>query len=242
MSPSLAARIEAIWQALSRQYSWQLVDDPQPLVARAVAHFAGRSEVSEKQICAVLVGYYNEQWYQRLQRQERRAAEELMAVCRQQARAYRLTDVQQEDLAYETVKRMIDWLDSVKDPKALLGFALVTLRRLAQDMLTDAREIVESDVPSRVLERFTTEALVADTVEQQLINEQMLTLFRKKLPNQLQLLAIVGTIMLDEKPATIARELNIPVAQVTLARSRALARLHADARFMEFCQSLRGNA
>lgn len=242
MSTSLAARIEAIWQALSSEYSWQLVRDPAVLIARAATHFAERSEVSDKQIRAVLIGYYNEAWHQALQRQEERAAEELLAVCRQQARAYRLTEVQQEDVAYETVKRMIERLDKVKEPKALLWYALVMLQRLAQDVATNAKEIVESDVSPETLERFAAQALVADTVEQKLLNEQMLALFHKKLSNRLQFVAIIGTIILGEKPATIARELNIPAAQITLAKSRALKRLKEDARFMEFCQSLRDNA
>ena len=40
---------------------------------------------------------------------------------------------------------------------------------------------------------------------------------------------IIRTVLLNQKPATIARELSLPVAQVTLAKIRALKRLREDA-------------
>lgn len=241
MSTLLAARVEAIWQAAVSAYGWQLIDNPDPIVAQAISHFAQSPPASDKQIHGAIVGYYSERLHHGLLQREEKAARELMRLCRQNVRRWGLTEAQEEDVAYDTVKKIIGRIEHIDEPKALIAFTLLALRRNAAKVATNKREIVEADLPPGMLEDYQAQALVADTVEERLINQQMLALLQKTLPNRLQLLVIIRTIMLGDKNGEIARDLGILPAHVVVTRTRALKRLREDPRFMEFCNSLRDN-
>lgn len=241
MSTLLAARIEAIWQATASAYGWQMIDNPDSIVAQASDYFAQSTTVTDEQIRGAIIGYYSKRLHQGLLDRKERAALELMQLCRRNVRPWGLTKSQEEDVAYDTVKKVIGRIAHIRKPETLIVFTLLALRRNAQRVATNQREIVATDLPPGMLENYQAEALVADTVEDKLIREQILALFQKKLPNQLQLLVIIRMIMLGHKTGAIARDLGILPAHVTLARTRALKRLRKDARFMEFCNSLRDN-
>lgn len=241
MSTLLAARIEAIWQATVSAYGWQLIDNPDSIVAQASDYFAHSPTVSDEHIRRAIVGYYSKRLHHGLLQREERAAIELMQLCRQNVRRWGLTESQEEDVAYDTIKKVIGRIEHIEKPETLIVFTLLALRRIAQRVATNKREIVEADLPPGMLEHYQAEALVADTVEDKLLNERMLGLFQEKLPNRLQLLVIIRVIMLGHKTGAIACDLGIPPVNVILARTRALKRLREDARVMEFYHSLRDN-
>lgn len=241
MSHALADRIAVIWQELSQPYGWQLVPNPLSIISLAAAHHAVSAASTDPQIQKVLIGLYSERLYQGLREEEEQAVQDLLTACRQYVRSLKLSlsDEQLDDLAYETVRSIIQQLPRIPTPKTLLGYVFLSLRREAMRAQADARqEIVEAEFAVSPFGGLEASDRLAERVEQRLFNEQLVAQLGRVLPDPLQRLVIVRTILLDDPPREVARELGMPLAHMAVAKSRALKRLREDPEFMALCRML----
>lgn len=155
-------------------------------------------------------------------------------------RGHRQTEA--EELAQEVIARVLEKLDTVRVPQGLISWALMIFRTVQRDYGKQAQ-------PDQPLQGDGDElphepgdpADMAQEVEQQLVDTELLTLLRAKLPNHLERVTLLRIVVLGDHPRDVARDLGLPLHRTRVAKHRALNRLRGDEAFMGTLRAIVGD-
>lgn len=231
----LHRQVRQAWEELVRQYNWRLTLDLAAITAQLEAQSDARGALEPKAITDLIKEHFCRRIYAGLSNQEQTAAEDLMLACEQNARFHGVAEEQIADIAAETVRRVIQYLPTIKQPERVLAFAFKILYRLLPT--TNQQEIVASDLPPNTFETLGAVTELEEIVAQRLMYAQLLVLIRQKIPNDTQRAVVIRSVFFEETPRDIAADLNLPPEQVRLAKSRGLQRLREDNEVLHLLQS-----
>lgn len=238
MPEPLETRVPAIWQHLAQQNRWQLVEHPEPLVRQAIQELGATEAVSDRIIRMALTRIYSRHLHAGLEAQVERAAQELWLACARLAQRRGLPQDQAAAAAQETIRRVLERLPTLRDPGALIAYALRVLQTVLPAQAERPGESLEQGLLAGLLDEPIAASATATDVEQRLIDEQIRQLILAKLPNELERQVLLRWVLWGDKPRDVARALGVPLARARIAKHRALQRLRDDAEFMRFSRSL----
>jgi RNA polymerase sigma factor (sigma-70 family) len=236
--------LAVIWRQQARRNDWALVDDEAAFLDLAVAEcdaLADERKPNDRGRIAVWRAY-STLLYRGLWRREERAAQELwlalvrMALKRGQPRG------EAEELAQETIVRVLEKLPGLKAPQALITYALMTFRTVQREhrkqMSTD--QPLQSDGDDFIHEPADPADLALE-VERQLTSSELQAQLRAKLPNDLERVTLLRIVVFGDHPRDVARDLGLPLHRTRLAKHRALKRLREDEAFVHLLRDLAGD-
>ncbi|MBA3944204.1 MAG: sigma-70 family RNA polymerase sigma factor [Herpetosiphonaceae bacterium] len=240
MTDELSNQITALLRAMIQRNSWQLIDDEAAFVQQVIAALTASATTGDKAISQAILRLYGQLLYRQLVAREERAAEELWLMGVRGAFRSGLDSNQASDIAQETVTRIVASLPKMHDPGALIFYTFRVLRTVLREQREDdAPSSLDALVEARALPEPTDATTVAAEVERQVLNQQLLELLRRKLPNEFERIVLIRVLLLDDKPRDVARSFKLPLYRANVAKYHALQLLRGDAEFMQFCQSLR---
>ena len=231
-----------IWRQLAARHQWQLFPEEDVLLERVQSVFVDDAtpEPSAEALRAVLFRVYSERLYRGLRDREERAAYELWRMLLRLAMRNGVTAHEADDLAQESMARMLAKLNQVQSPERFLAWAMMVFRTVQRDLrakhpeqsltLQDAQPVAEPVDPSD---------LVAE-VEDRLVAQELRDLLRVALPNDLERLTLLRCIVGGDDPRDVARDLGLPLHRTRVAKSRALQRIRSNDRVMAFIHALTG--
>jgi RNA polymerase sigma factor (sigma-70 family) len=145
------------------------------------------------------------------------------------ARGHRLNDADQEEVFQRTFLRLLERINSLRDPEAVGGWLVTTARRESLRIIAKAARELPSELP-------TDRASNAEPVEEVVIAaERRGALYRaldRLRPRQRSLLRLqlaAPTLSYEQ----VGGILDMPVGAIGPTRGRAFARLREDAGFMD---------
>lgn len=169
--------------------------------------------------------------YRGLWRREERAAQELWLACYRLALNRGWSPDDAEEVAQETIARVLDKLDSLRTPESVIVWATMICRTV---QLERAKQRAAELPPPQPDEETTGAAEpagpvdVAASVEQDLVFRDLADLLRSKLDNPLERAVLMRIVLFGDHPRDVARDLGLPLHRARVAKHRALKRLHAD--------------
>lgn len=243
MSMSERDQLRAIWQQMARKNTWLLVTNEEAFlddVTTELRHLEGNKPASVLMAIAVR-RTYSVLLYRGIQARSERAASELwLALVRLSLKGGVQRSVA-EDLAQETIARVLEKLAQLRSPQGFLAWAITILGTVERDYrkqgLSQQSSSVELDPGLDELEIADKQELVAE-VEQALVSETIVSRLRAALPNDLERIVLLRIILFDDKPRDVARDLGLPLYRTRQAKFRALERLRADVAFKTLLRSL----
>jgi DNA-directed RNA polymerase specialized sigma24 family protein len=236
----LRLTLAELWSSMSRRNDWALVDD--------LDAFLSNTE-SESQLLACLITAitclklaikrcYGQILYTGLTARRERAAQELWAAC-YRAALRSCPPTEAEEVAQETITRVLEKLPTLRDPRSLILWAIRIQARLIHELqqrTTKAGEPLAQQHAEELIDPTELDELVIT----QLGSSRLLDLARQIIRNQLELNALLRFALLDEKPGDTAIALGVKPTQARVAKSRALQHLRASERFMAELRAIAG--
>jgi RNA polymerase sigma factor (sigma-70 family) len=244
MSEPTRDEIRMVWRQLARRNDWALVNDEatflDQVAAESLALTNARSP-SERMRLAVWRAY-SVLLYDGLRNRDDRAAQELWIAFLRTAMRDRWPQPEAEELAQETIARLIERLPRVQSPQGLLSYAFLLFRTLRRDM-TQRKQSEQSldpgqDEPARDVADTTD---IVAVIEQQVVGEQLLALLHDKIPNDLERTTLLRIVIFGDNPRDVAHALGLPLHRTRVAKSRALKRLRQDTEAIQLLRNMTGN-
>ena len=226
-----------IWRQLAARNQWQLILDEEALLAQVLAETSVAAN-AESSLRAAFQRIYSARLYAGIRDREERAAYELWLMLLRLAVRGGETTVDADDLAQESVARVLAKLDQVRSPQGFLAWAMMVFRTAQRDLR--AKQPVP--LPQHVLDEPAQEPLdpadLVAEVEGRLLEQAFCDHLRAAIPNDLERLTLLRCIIGGDDPRDVAQDLGLPFHRTRVAKSRALQRLRANASFMTFIQTL----
>lgn len=224
MSESSHDEFRAIWRELSRRNDWALVEDEAAFLDEALVEFeALRGDgAQDGRRRLALTRAYSRRLYRALWRRQERAAAELAEGFRRMALASGSSDFDAQDQSQETVTRMLKRLPDLRAPESLITWATLIFRTV----MRDSRKQAQLDEPYStgdnevVLEPPAPGDMAAEVVDDLLVRQLLASL-----PDTLDREVLWRSVVYQEKPGDIARDLGLDPAFVRMRKNRALGRL-----------------
>ena len=233
------AEVQAAWLRLSQRYGWALLEEETALFERALAEaeIIGASSAQQQLATVCIWRAYGAALYEGLRQRDERAASQLWRICIGKARRDYPPD-EAEDLAQETIARVLLKLDTLKSPASLLTWVLQVFRSVARELRESSAAqpyaAAESDAePADARD-------IAAEIERRVIAELLRDRLEALLPNPLERETLVRVVLLGEKPRDVARDLGLPLHRTRLAKHRALERVRQDPEFLALLRDLAG--
>src|SRR5262245_46123047 len=204
-----ASRLEllAIWRQLAQRYEWRLVDDEATLLGSAVVELGtltGGKTPNDRLRIAVWRAY-SALLYRGLRQRQERAAQELWLACVRLGLKQGWSRLEAEELAQETIVRMLEKLPTLRAPQGLLSWMTMILRTVqrergrqiqaGQPLLSDTGELADEPADSGDL---------AAEVEQDQVGREVQALLEEKLPNELERRVLVRIVIDGDHPRDVA--------------------------------------
>jgi RNA polymerase sigma factor (sigma-70 family) len=225
------------WRAIKARNDWRLVDDdPQFVVDARRAAGVGASISALEQ---ALLHAYRRRLYNALRLGDERAAAELRHTCYLRARANGLSEHDAADAAQETMRRVLERLDDVQVPEAIVSYALTVQRSMLRDLAARfSASSLDAGLASGTIAEPAAPNDVAHSVEQHVVAQHLAALIARVLTHPMERLAVQRIVIGGEKPRDVAHDLGLPLHRVRVHKSRALQRLRADPAFVYACVQL----
>jgi len=185
---------------------------------------------------------YNRLLYRGLWQRQERAAQELWLAIMRTALKGGVARPEAEELAQETIARVLEKLPDVRSPQSLISYVLMVFRTVQRDrrkqMPNDQSLQADDDEPA--FDPPDPSDLVLE-VEQRIIGEELQAQLRAKIPNELERYTLLRIVVFGDKPRDVARERELPLDRVRMAKYRALERLRGDETFIQTLRALAGD-
>lgn len=144
------------------------------------------------------------------------------------ARSQRLDHQQAEDAVQTAWLRLVENVDSVKDPQAVLGWLVTTVRREAWRVTRrEDRMTVTDEPPESGVDQPLAKPAIADPAAEVVLEEGQRLLWGhiQRLPPRCQ--ELLRVIAFSDRPdyAEISHALGMPVGSIGPTRGRCLAKL-----------------
>jgi DNA-directed RNA polymerase specialized sigma24 family protein len=238
------AELRAIWRRHAQRNDWTLVDDEELFLDLATVELgalAGDQSMPERMRLAVWRAY-STLLYRGLWQREERAAQELWLALMRMALKRGVARPEAEELAQETIARMLEKLPAMRSPQSLLSYALMVFRTAQRErrkqMPNDQPLQSDSDEPA--YDPPDPGDLTLE-VEQRIISAELQAQLRAKLPNDLERRTLLRIVVFGDQPRDVARDLGLPLHRTRLAKHRAIARLRDDETFIQTLRDLTGD-
>ncbi len=244
MSEPTRDEITSVWRQLARRNDWALVTNEAAFLDQVAAESQTLTDAgaSGKRAYLAVRRVYSTLLYEGLRNRDDRAAQELWLAFVRTAIGDRWPQPEAEELAQETIARLIERLPQIKSPQGLLSYAFLLFRTLRRDM-TQRKKSEQSLSPDQD-EPAHEPADVADMaaqIEQRVVGAQLMTLLQAKIPNDLERTTLLHIVVFGDNPRDVARELGLPLHRTRVAKSRALKRLREDTELLQFLRDLSSN-
>lgn len=230
VSAAVSNELLTVWRQLARRNEWELANDEAALFARAMAEYDALPDdaPAHKRARLALLRAYGALLYEGLRERDDRAAYELWLACYRLALRDGQAERQAEQLAQETIARVIERLHTLRAPHSIIPWALRiyrTARRTLQAQERDEEPLPSSD--EQPADEPAEPQDMAEEVEQRLLGQQIVSIIDARLPNPLERVVLLRVVLLGDHPRDVARDLDLPLHRTRLAKSRALQRLRA---------------
>ena len=236
--------LRAAWRKLARRNDWALVEDEEPFLDLAAAELDSLNAAGATKERAEIAVWraYSALLYRHLWRRQERAAQELWLACVRLALRGGRPRPEAEELAQETIARVLEKLPSLRSPQSMLSWA-ITIFRTVQREQTKKIAAVQPLQPDddEVTRELADPADMALEVEQRLTSQALVAQLRAKLPNDLERTTLLRVVVLGEHPRDVARELGLPLYRTRVAKSRAIQRLSQDEELLALLRELAGD-
>lgn len=237
--------IRVAWQKQAIRCDWQLVTDENHFIEQVQieARTLVNAGASATQLHLIIQRTYSKLLYAGIVARQDRAAQEIWLLCLRFALRDGIELPQAQEMAQETVKRVIEKLHSLRSPQSLIPWTLMILRTVRGNL--KQQTIAEEPFPSNIegdqgAEAVASSDVVAE-VEEKVLGTQLVHLLHAKLPNELERLTLLRYILFNDQPRDVAHDLGLPLYRTRVAKCRALQRLRGDSEFMAFIQTLVGS-
>ncbi|NJO04726.1 MAG: sigma-70 family RNA polymerase sigma factor [Chloroflexaceae bacterium] len=231
--------VQDIWRQLAQRYDWQMVGSADEIAfvrqvqAELAAHSAG--PLTTPLIRQAVYRIYSEYLYRGLLAGHEQAAAELRRVCWLAARKRGADEHEADEVAQETISRVLTKLDDLLEPRALTTWMLMIMRTVRRDMrnATPEQGSIEDMLAYERLDTLADEHDMERDIEQRMISTALAHYLSEMLPNALERLVLLRIVLLGDKPRDVAADVGLPLHRTRLAKSRALARLRNDPASLE---------
>jgi RNA polymerase sigma factor (sigma-70 family) len=150
------------------------------------------------------------------------------------ARRHRLSPADQEDVVQDTWLRLVERINTLREPAALPGWLVTTARHESLDVIQGASRERPSDGERELANRSTGE-----DVHEELVTRERRAALRRAiadLPNRqkalLQLMITQPALSYDQ----VSEQLGLPIGSIGPTRGRSLARLRRDPHLSAWAQ------
>lgn len=237
--------LRATWRRLAQRYEWQLVDDEEAFLDLAAAELGAVSAgkpLGERAQIAVRRAY-GTLLYRGLWQRENRAAQEVWLLCARMAVRGGAAPPEAEELAQETVMRVLDKLPGLRSPQAMLIWAIYQFRAVQKTRRAQAQhsQPLQAD-DENLLHELVDPGNLAQEIEQRVISQTLQSQLREAVPNNLERLVVLRLAVFNDHPRVVARDLGLPLHRTRMAKHRALQRLRENQTFMQVLRDLAGDA
>jgi DNA-directed RNA polymerase specialized sigma24 family protein len=182
---------------------------------------------------------YSSLLYRGLWQRQERAAQELWLAIMRTALKGGVARPEAEELAQETIARVLAKLPTMRSPQSLISYALMVFRTVQRDgrkqMSNDQSLQIDDDQPA--YDPPDPGDLVLE-VEQRIISEELQAQLRAKIPNELERYTLLRIVVFGDNPRDVAHERGLPLHRTRLAKHRALKLLRGDDAFMQTLRDL----
>lgn len=241
-APSRQA-LRAAWRDLAVRNGWALVEDEEAFLRAAGETLASLGAGATAHTLPVLRRAYSALLYERFCADDGRAAQEILTALRRFALLRGHPPDEAEDLAQETIARLLPLRSRIEAPQAFLTYASRVLWTAARDgrRLSAQQEAWPEDNDGIPVELPSSED-TAGEVEADLLRAEIAQALQAALPNELQRTVMLRIVLQGDHPRDVAHALGLPLHQARIAKSRALQRLRADPPFLALLMSIAGEA
>lgn len=246
--------MRGMWRQMAHHNGWAIIHNEEEFLDQALIEFhrlidmSGRNHCVDEviqqnhHIATALRRVYSDMLYRGLQHGEEQAAAALWQNLLRIALKLGYLHADAEELAQETIRRILERLPQLRSPQGLLSWAFGVFRTVRRDMVRGTRFTVSLEADDdEIANELIGVGNMAVEIEEKLMNEVLKVLLHAKLANPLEQLTVLRVIMLNENPRDIARDLGLPLYRVRVAKHRALQRLRSDEQFMQIINDLRDN-
>lgn len=244
MSEPTRDEITSAWRELARRNEWALVTNEATFLNQAVAESLTLNDggTSSKRAYLAVRRAYSALLYEGLCNRDNRAGQELWCAFVRTALRDHWPQPEAEDLAQETIARLLERLPQIQSPQGLLSYAFLLFRTLRRD-ITQRKKVEQSlspdeDQPAHDLVDGTD---MATEIEQRVIGAQLTTLLHDKLSNDLERTTLLQITVFGDNPRDVARDKGLPLHRTRVAKSRALKRLREDPELIQLLRDLSNN-
>ncbi|HEY0601326.1 MAG TPA: sigma-70 family RNA polymerase sigma factor [Herpetosiphonaceae bacterium] len=235
MSASGRDELQALWRQLARRNDWSLVTDEDAFLDQVMAELRrleGPNTSVHPRIA--IQRTYSALLYRGLQSRSNQAGGELWIAMFRLSLRDGWSEAEAQDLAQETVARILERLPALAAPQSLLAWAIMILRTVWRDYRkSSARSAGEQLVEELPEPGHMTAVVEHDTLMATLVRE-----IRQRLTNPLEQQVFLRWLVLGDPPRDIAEDLGLSPHRIRTAKSRALQRLEADEQFRDMLRRL----
>jgi|GEM_PF-1012637 DNA-directed RNA polymerase specialized sigma24 family protein len=229
-----------LWQQLALRNQWQLVVDEDAFLDDVLAEdaelsigadLAGRLRIAVQRAYSLLL-------YRGLTNRDERAAYEMWLMFMRLALRSGVTSTEVDDLAQESVARVLAKLTALHTPQSLLSWAMMLFRTVQRDLRLKRQESSLTTETGDLIHDPADPSDLVIEVESRLAEQEFRDKLRDPVPNDLERLTLIRCVIFDDDPRDVARDLGLPLYRTRVAKSRALQRLRTNPAFMSFIYSL----
>lgn len=221
---------------MSLRYNWHLVENAEifvdNIIKRVEAHPDSRS-ISAK---AIVWRAYSRLLYNEFLRKNNEAAQELFGMFVKTIMLMGKPPEVCEEIAQEGILRVLARLNSVRSPEGFLTWALRILRSCQREIDYQADSL--ESVDEKPIEQVVDEEDLMEAINTKINTKEIASYIQTWLPNQLERIVLLRTIINGDNPRDIAQELNMPHTRIRVAKSRALKRLRDEPEFLAWLRNL----
>lgn len=243
---SIRADLQAIWRQLSQRHDWQLVhhDDEEAFFNDVLSEYnmLEENKPHDARLRLAIQRAYSVLLYRGIWQRQDRAAQELWLAVMRLALKDGFAEAEAQELAQETIFRVIDKLATVRTPHSLITWTFMIFRTVRRDIRKqrEKESSLQPETEGIPQPDVADPADLATEVEHRLGNAEMLAFLQQKVPNALERLVLVRVILLGDKPIHVAQDLAVPLHRTRLAKHRALVRLRNDEEFVAMLRDRAG--
>lgn len=234
-----------IWQQLAQRNHWLLVEDEAAFLDQALAeaHALVRDAPhSDGTLRVAIRRTYSARLFRGLQTRNERAAQELWIAAFRLSRRAGWTETEAEDLAQETLARVIEKLPALRSPQSLLDWLFKLLSTVQRDYRRKQGNEEQTIDHAGQQHESADPADLAEQVEAYISSERIVEGLEAALPARRDQIVLLRSLLFEEPPRIIAEKLGLPVQRVRQIKSRALDRLRNDPAFCMMLRQLRDSA
>ena len=233
------ADVQAAWHTMSRSYGWSLAHDEAALIDRALSecHELGVAGSSGARIAVWRV--YGALLYGQLRLGENQAAQELWRMFAYTAMSWGTQREAAEELAQETMLRVLLRLPTITSPAGFLTWALRVLRTVQHTRRAAEPAEPLPDTPDQ--HDLPGQGDFTQVVEQRLVAADIAAQLRARLHNELEQTALLRAVIDGDTPRDIAADLSLPAYRIRVAKSRAVQQLRNDPALRAWLSALAGD-